>query len=366
MDSEQIQRPVVLVTGSGGLIGSRIVPALRKFYTVVGMDLHPPEQKEADVDHWIQVDLTNDESVAEAFSELQANHGHQLASVIHLAAYYDFSGNESPLYDELTVQGTQRLIHNLRNMHVEQFQFTSSLLVMKSVDVGKQLTEQSPTKAEWAYPQSKLATEELLLEEHGDIPVLILRIAGVYDEAGHSLPISNQIQRIYEKQMESYFFPGDEHCGQSFVHLEDLTQGIVAAVDRRNQLPNFKTLLLGEEDVMSYQQLQDTIGQHLHGKDWPTIRIPATVAKAGAWIKQQMASCEEEEPFIKPWMVDLADQNYPIDATEAKQSLGWTPNHSLRSTLPEILRRLQENPAEFYRTNHLGSLEPSEPKGMSS
>lgn len=363
MNASHIQRPVILVTGSSGLIGSRIVPALREFYTVIGMDLHPPEDEATDVDHWIQIDLTDDESVAEAFSELQANHGDQLASVIHLAAHYDFSGKPSSLYDELTVQGTRRLIENLQPLHVEQLLFTSSLLVMNSVKVGERLTERSPTNAEWAYPQSKLETEKLLNEKHGNIPVLILRIAGVYDEACHSLPISNQIQRIYEKQMESYFFPGDENCGQSFVHLEDLTQSIVAAVNRRNQLPKFKTLLIGEEDVMSYEQLQDAIGQHLHGKEWPTIRIPAAVAKAGAWVKQKMASSEEDEPFIKPWMVDLADQNYPIDATEAHQCLGWMPNHSLRSTLPEILGRLKKNPADFYRINKLGSLEPSAGKG---
>ncbi len=362
MNTSQIQRPVVLVTGSGGLIGSRIVPALRKSYTVVGMDLHPPEEKETDVDHWIQVDLTDDESVAEAFSELQANHGDHIASVIHLAAYYDFNGKQSPLYDELTVQGTRRLLDNLKPMQVEQLQFTSSLLVMNSVDVGKKLNERSPTNAEWAYPQSKLETEELLHRQHDDIPVLVLRIAGVYDEDCHSLPISNQIQRIYEKQMESYFFPGDEDCGQSFVHLDDLTQCIVAGVDRRNQLPGFKKLLVGEEDVMSYEELQDSIGQHLHGKDWPTIRIPASVAKAGAWVKQKMASSEEEEPFIKPWMVDLADQNYPIDATEAHQCLGWIPNYTLRETLPEICRRLKQNPTEFYRINRLGSLEPKKQK----
>jgi len=363
MDSAQIQRPVVLVTGSGGLIGSRIVPALRKSFTVVGMDLNPPEDPEADVDHWIQADLTDDESVAEAFAELRENQGDHLASVIHLAAYYDFGGKESPLYEELTVQGTRRLMDNLRPMTVEQVQFTSSLLVMDSVEVGKKITEQSPTHAEWAYPQSKLETEKLLHAEHSDIPVLVLRIAGVYDEQGHSLPVANQIQRIYEKQMESYFFPGDEDCGQSFVHLEDLTACVVGAVERRNQLPPFKTLLIGEEDVMSYEELQDAIGQKLHGKEWPTIRIPAAVAKAGAWVKQKMASSEAEEPFIKPWMVDLADQNYPVDATEAKQCLGWSPKHTLRKTLPQILTYLKDNPAEFYQINKLG---PLEPKGVAS
>ncbi len=363
MDSPQIQRPVVLVTGSGGLIGSCLVPALRKRYTVVGMDVHPPEEKEADADHWIQADLTDDESVAEAIAELQANHGSHLASVVHLAAYYDFSGKESPLYEELTVEGTRRLMQHLQPLEVEQFQFTSSLLVMKSAKVGDKLIEKSPTQAEWAYPESKLKTEKVLQQEHGDIPTLILRIAGVYDEHGHSLPITHQVQRIYEKQLESYFFPGDEKCGQSFVHLDDLANCMVAAVDRRNQLPDFKTLLIGEEDVMSYGELQDLIGQELHGREWPTIRIPAGIAKAGAWFKQQMASSPEEEPFIKPWMVDLADQNYPIDPTEAKQCLGWKPTHTLRGTLPTMLANLKENPSAFYKMNKLGPLEMSEAKG---
>jgi hypothetical protein len=35
------EKPVVLVTGSSGLIGSRIVPALTERYRVVGFDVKP-------------------------------------------------------------------------------------------------------------------------------------------------------------------------------------------------------------------------------------------------------------------------------------------------------------------------------------
>lgn len=359
---ESDTRPVVLVTGSGGLIGSRVVPQLRKKFTVVGMDLHAPEEGDVKTDHWIQADLTDDQSVAEAIAELRRDHGDHLASVIHLAAYYDFSGEQSPLYEELTVQGTRRLIKQLQLMQVEQFIFSSSLLVMESAPLGQRITSDSPTNAEWAYPQSKLKTEEVLRQEHGDIPVLSLRIAGVYDEQGHSLPIGQQIQRIYEKQMESYFFPGNDECGQSFVHLEDVANCIVAAIERRDQLPAYQTLLIGEEVVMSYADLQDVIGEQLHGREWPTIRIPAFVAKAGAWVQGKLASSEEDQPFIKPWMVDLADQNYPIDISEAKRLLNWEPAHSLRQTLPTILANLKNNPAQFYQINQLGPLEPSKAK----
>ena len=36
--------------------------------------------------------------------------GTRIASVIHLAAYYDFSGEPSEKYETITVQGTERLL----------------------------------------------------------------------------------------------------------------------------------------------------------------------------------------------------------------------------------------------------------------
>src|SRR5690606_40589583 len=128
-------------------------------------------------------------------------YGSQLASVIHLADYYDFSGEPSPLYDELTVEGSRRLLRELRDQdfQVEQFVFSSSLLGMQPEEEEGRLTESSPTEAEWAYPQSKLRAEQVIQEERGPIPAVILRIAGVYDDQCHSLPVSQQIARIYEK-----------------------------------------------------------------------------------------------------------------------------------------------------------------------
>jgi nucleoside-diphosphate-sugar epimerase len=211
----------------------------------------------------------------------------------------------SPLYQELTVDGTQRLLRGLRDFDVGQFVFSSSLLVMRPAEPGAMLTESSPTQAEWDYPQSKLATEALLEQQRGKIPVLILRLAGVYDEQGHSIPIAQQIRRIYEKEMESYFFPGNADLGQSFVHGEDAVDCLVRAIERRLLLQPYEVLLIGKPDVMSYGELQERIGVSLHGTAWPTICIPKALAKAGAWVQEKLSG--DEETFIKPWMVDLAD-----------------------------------------------------------
>lgn len=85
--------------------------------------------------------------------------GARVASCIHLAAYYDFSGEPSPLYRTLTVEGTQRLLRGLRRFEIEQFVFSSTHIVMRPADEGDVISEESPVEPAWDYPRSKLAAE---------------------------------------------------------------------------------------------------------------------------------------------------------------------------------------------------------------
>lgn len=344
--------PFVLVTGCSGLIGTRLIESLAAEYRVVGLDIEssPTQAKNF---HWVPCDLTDDASLQQAMQTLRRDFGQRIASVVHLAAYYDFSGEPSDLYRELTVEGTRRLLHQLQAFEVELFIFSSTLLVMKPSPDGQPVNAHSPVEAEWDYPQSKLVTEELIRNERGPIPALILRLAGIYDEQGHSVPLAQQMSRIYEKQLESYVFPGDKSHGQSFIHLDDAVACIGAAIRLRGQLPPEETLVIGEEDVMSYEELQNELGLRIHGKEWTTIRIPKAIAKAGAWVQDKLASGKEDAPFIKPWMIDLADQHYPVDLGRARDLLQWKPRHTLRATLSPMVRNLLQDPRGWYTTNAL-------------
>jgi nucleoside-diphosphate-sugar epimerase len=349
-------KPAVVVTGSTGLIGSRLVGSLSNRSRMVGLDVKPPKALPEGT-AFVECDLTSRESVAAAMRLTQRHVGSRLASVVHLAAYYDFTGEPSPLYDELTVEGTRHLLRALQQFEVEQFVFSSSLLVMQPAGEGRNLTESSPTEATWDYPRSKLEAEEVIRREHGSIPVVILRIAGVYDEGGHSIPIAQQIARIHGKDLESYFFPGDADHGQAFVHLEDLIDAFQHVIDRRHELGAYEVMLIAEPDVMGYEELQDRIGESLHGREWPTIRIPKALAKAGAWVQNKIAG-EDDPTFIKPWMIELADAHYPVEIARARSRLGWEPKHRLRDTLPEMLRRLKQDPKRWYETNGLPAPDP--------
>ena len=344
-------KPILLVTGSTGLIGTRVTKEFASDFEVIGLDLKRPQTTIAGT-HFVECDLTKDESVVGALNVVRDNHGDRLASVIHLAAYYDFSGEPSEVYRKLTVEGTFRLLRKLREFQTQQFVFSSSLLVMEPVeDEGEKLTEFSPLEDEpWDYPRSKIEAEQLIRQERGDIPTVILRIAGVYDDDCHSIPIAQHISRIYEKRLESYFFPGDSTHGQAFIHLDDLITCLRKVVELRGILKN-EIFLIAEPDVMSYAELQDTLGELIHGKEWPTIRVPKVMAKAGAWAQEKIAG--DEETFIKPWMVDLADAHYPVAIGHAAEELRWNPTRRLRDTLAVMIGRLKQEPRKWYEMNNL-------------
>ena len=358
-----LKQESIIVTGSSGLIGSKLVEELEKKYQVIGVDQKPPERKEGE-SGFVQVDLTNDDSVRHCFETIKEKYGDHVTSVFHLAAYYDFSGDPSPLYKELTVEGTRRLLRELREFEVQQFVFASSMLVMKAAEENEMISETSPVDAAWDYPQSKLEAEQVIRDERGGMKAVILRIAGVYDEDCHSIPIAQQISRIYEKQLESYFFPGDANHGQPFVHIEDLTEVFTRVLDHRDQLDDLEVFLIAEADLMSYEELQESIGELVHGEEWPTIRVPKLFAKAGAWAREKIAG--DQKTFIKPWMVDLADAHYPVDVSRARKKLGWEPWHTLRDTLPQMIGRLKQNPNRWYEKNKLSQPEEMQEKQQAS
>jgi hypothetical protein len=75
-------------------------------------------------------------------------------------------------------------------------------------------------------------------------------------------------------------------------------------------------LLIGEPETLSYEELQQQMGELIHGREWPTIQVPAVAAKVGAWAQDVSPV---SDPFIKPWMIDLADQHFPVSGELARR-----------------------------------------------
>ena len=347
-----LERKVIVVTGSTGNIGDAVMRRFsRRTEQIVGFDRDAPDPPAPDCTY-IPVDLTSDESVEDGIRVIREHHGPAIASVVHLAAYYDFSGKEDPRYHEVTVEGTRRLLQGLNSgqVFVEQFIFSSTMLMHKPAEPGQFIDEDWPVEATWAYPQSKVETEQVIRETRGSIPSVSLRIAGVYDDDCHSIPLAHQIQRIYERQLTSHLYSGETAHGQAFVHLDDVVDAIELAVDCRAELPPEIAILIGEPETLSYDEIQHTLGRLIHGESWETHAVPTALAKAGAWLQEHIPG---EDPFIKPWMVERASDHYALDISRAQKMLRWAPRRSLRRTLPKMVETLKRDPESWYAENGL-------------
>ncbi len=349
-------KPVVLITGAAGNIGQSLAAALSDAYTVVGLDM-PGTKADFPL---IDVDLTKDESVAAALARFREAHGPRIASVIHLIAFFDFSGGDNPLYQAVNVEGTRRLLRGLQKYEVEQFVYSGTMLVHAPSEPGVPIDEDQPIEPRWAYPKSKAATEDVIRAEHGRIRYVLLHLAGLYDEKTSVPTFANQIARIYERDLQSHFYSGSMLVGQAMVHRDDMLDGFRRTVDRRRDIPSGTMILIGEEQAIGYDALQDEIGYLIHGaEDWPTLQLPKAAAAAGAWAQGKLepvvpdAFDQGERPFIKPFMVRMADDHYELDTSRARALLDWKPEHRLKDSLPAMIAALKDDPKGWYESNGL-------------
>ena len=348
------EKPLVIITGAAGSIGSELAKQLSDDFRVVGLDV---EGKDAPCPLFA-FDLTDAQSVRSALEAVRADYGNVIAAVVHLAAFFDFSGDDSPLYKSVNVDGTRHLLKALQDFEVGRFIYSSTMLVHRPGSPGERIDEDTPIDPGWAYPASKAQAEEAIMEARGDIPTLILRLAGLYDEAKAVPTLSHQIARIHGRGFKSHLHSGDPDAGQSFIHKDDMMRLFRVAIDRRDDLPQSVAILAGEEEAVSFRRLQDRIGQLVHGEEtWQTLTLPAPIAKLGAKVELMSEPVvpddfdQGEKPFLRPFMIDLARDHYALDISRARELLNWSPQHFILDTLPAMIENLKQDPVGWYKTN---------------
>ncbi len=340
---------VLLVTGVSGRIGRAVVDRFGDRFRIIGFDVYKCEHTK-DMEY-IFADVGSEESIKTAFQQAKELAGDKIVSMLHLAAYYSFSEQSSPLYEKITVQGTKHILDALQQFQCEQFLFASTLLVFEPCKIGEKINEDSVVNARWAYPESKVRTEAIIRNHAKDIPTVILRIAGCYDDMCHSIPISQDIKRIYLHEFESYFYPGNVDAGNPFLHMDDLMDSFELAINRRKKLDPEELFIVAEDRTIGYRDLQNEISKLLYNKPHPTYSVPKFFAKAGVFVKNEIPLFGEQ--FIKPWMIDIADDHYAVDISKAKEILGWTPKHFIGTTLPVIIDNLKKDPVKWFETNQI-------------
>ena len=251
-------KALVIVTGASGFVGNAVIEKARRCSTTWSAStgrcrrIHrQPPSASASTSRPIA-------SVAAALERVRTAHGETIASVVHLAAYFDETGEPDPRYESVTVEGTRPPARRRsKAFDVEQFVFVSTMLVhAPSGHDRRRSTRTRRSTSAFPYRASKIrARRRCCVSIAASVPLVVLRPAGVYDDRCHNVFLAHQVARIYERRLTSHVYPGDLLAGEPYLHLRRPDR--CGAAHRRSPPPTCRpetALLLAETDVMSLRR----------------------------------------------------------------------------------------------------------------
>jgi UDP-glucose 4-epimerase len=243
----------VLVTGGSGFIGSHVVDRLRAHgHEPVIFDLTPSRYHSRDAVANIVGDLTDRDVTRRATRGCDA--------IIHLAAVADVSDvvADPTRADRVNVHGTQMILEAARREEIPRVVYASTIWVYGNAPAHGELDEDAPLALPGhLYTATKLAGEmycrsynELYGAEH-----TILRFGIPFGPRSRAAAVVAAFVARAQRG-EALTIAGDGRQTRQFVYVEDLADGVVAALSTRAARGLFN--LVGEEET-SVRRIADVV-----------------------------------------------------------------------------------------------------------
>lgn len=307
----------VLVTGGAGYIGSHVVRLLlKKGWDVIVLDNLSRGHKESLPQNVVfeEVDLLDNEKLMSVIQK------HNIESVIHFAAfaYVGESVEDPEMYYRNNVLGSFNLINALREKNVKHIVFSSTCSLYGNPLVVP-ISEEESTKPINPYARTKLMIEKILLDydtAYG-MKYVALRYfnaagASVNGEIGEShFPEPHLIPLVLFTALgkrESISIYGADYptpdgtCIRDYIHVEDLAEAHVKALEYLNKGNSSQIINLGTGDGNSVKEV-----------------ISAAEEVTGKKIKSIVAPSRAGDPAV-----------LVADNKKAKEVLGWNPKFNLK------------------------------------
>lgn len=259
-----------LLTGGAGYIGSHITRALLDSgrQVVVLDDLSTgTADRVPDGVPLVKASCTDTGTVLDALTR------HGVSGVVHLAAKKAAPESvERPLwYYRQNVDGTIAVLEAMVDAGVRRIVFSSSSATYGTPD-GEEVTEESPTRPESPYGESKLISEWLIADvaRSTQLHHVSLRYFNVAGAGGPDLGdtgVFNLIPMVFralDRGERPQVF-GDDYdtrdgsCIRDYIHVGDLADAHLAAVDRLEQGPAASVYNVGRGEGVTVKEVMAAV-----------------------------------------------------------------------------------------------------------
>ncbi len=294
----------ILVTGSYGFVGKKLVSALKgKGHSV----------KEFDIS--LGNDLLSKQHCLEACKGVKA--------VYHLAAVLDEKAGN--LF-EVNVKGTENILLAAAKQRCGQFVFLSTVGV--NAGVKGTVDEESQFKPVTPYEKSKAKAEQLVLDFQETLAITIIRSALVLGPNQYWRKITSLVAKGFP------IIGGGKQEWQT-IYIDDLVSALLFVLGKKQCIG--ETFVVAEQEKNSLRELYAAVQKEL-GVDTKIRTVPKWLAKLMALLlrlrgKKSIVSNQHIERLAR-------ERNYNTGKINA---LGWKARTGMREAVKKTMQALEKN-----------------------
>ena len=343
--------PRVVVTGATGFLGGVLVRRLvADGAQVFALGRVAPAERglpeEPGVD-WFRADVGRIGELTPVFGAIRDRGGADV--LVHLAAHYDLTLEESPEYERTNVLGTKNVLDLAATLGLRLFAFTSSVAACAFPPDGEAVDETSPAYGEGPYARSKRAGEELVRAAR--LPCCIVRPGAVFSGWGEFPALDALLCAWCSGGIGARLLAGRGASAMPYVHVEEVAAFFALLAARREPLEPGEVLVCAPDGATTHRELFDAATACLPGGPRRPVLVPKPLVRLGIALKRGIARLGGHSPFEQPWMAEYVDRALPVDAarTRARTRFRPDPRRLVLATVPEMVANLTGRPEEWMR-----------------
>ena len=320
----------VLVTGATGFLGGHLVSKMAG-------GSHVPVCAHRQGSDTSKIDALGLEKAVLDLTDLASmrNALHGVDAVVHLAAYYTFTGKKE-MYEKVNVKGTGDLLEACREAGVRRFVYCSSTEAMGPI-ASPPGDEDSPLNPQYEYGRSKARAEELV--RASGLDWTILRPSGIYGPSNVDDVAYYFITSF--KGFASKFIIGSGRNYIQFVHVQDVVQAFLKALDAPASICG--TYIITQARPYTYEEVYRVLA-NIFQQPEPRWRLRKGLAKLMMLPIESFNALIGRENFLyRRETVESVTSDRAFSIERARKDLGYEPEYDLPEGMAETVAWYREN-----------------------
>ncbi|MDX2473566.1 MAG: NAD-dependent epimerase/dehydratase family protein [Candidatus Krumholzibacteria bacterium] len=346
--------PRLVLTGASGFIGRHLLESLKNNYRIHALARRSQVRCGAPFHEniiWHQVDIGFADDLSAVFREIQADGGADI--VLHLAAHYDFSGEDHPEYHRTNVEGLRNVLENSKLLRPHRFIFSSSVAASAFPPEGEVLNEDSPPDGDHIYAQTKAIGEAMLAEYSEHFPSTIIRFAALFSDWCEYPPLYMFLRTWLSRAWNRRMLGGRGNSAIPYLHINDAVSFVSRVLVRHPDLADGAVVIASPDGSVTHKALYQVSTVYEKEQAQPPIGTPKPLILPGIVIMGLFGKMMKEAPFEKPWMAKYVDLKMEVDASRSRQLLDWQPRERLGilSRIPFLIENRKYDPVDWTKRN---------------